>query len=494
MTADFRELVDLASERLGGAVLWANDEFFAEKDNLLRVESPVFVPGKYTDRGKWMDGWETRRRRTPGHDWCIVRLGAPGRVHGVVIDTSHFKGNYPESCSLEATSAPPQASFAALEGAEWQELLARTPLEGDRINVLPVAQGWRASHLRLRIFPDGGVARLRVHGEAIPEARWLGRPGTEQDVDLAAVEHGGVVVVASDTFFGARHALGMPGRALDMSDGWETRRTRREGPEWVIVKLAAEGILRRAEIDTWRFRGNAPASAALTVGPATEGPWHDLLERTPLLPHTRHVFDVELTRHAAGRYVRLSIWPDGGVSRLRLFGTPSRAGREAWGIAHLNALPPEQARADLLACCASTAWAQRMAAARPYGDLAATKAEAARVAEALTERDWLEAFAGHPCIGESRRGPDDRRGWSAQEQSRVVGAAEATLEALAQVNREYEAKHGFVYLVCATGKTAEEMLDIARERLRGDRTGELLRAAEEQRRIADLRLEKLVLR
>jgi len=494
MTADFRELVDLASERLGGAVLWANDEFFAEKDNLLRAAPPVFVPGKYTDRGKWMDGWETRRRRTPGHDWCIVRLGAPGIVHGVVVDTSHFKGNFPESCSLEATGAPAQATLEALERAAWHEVLPRTHLEGDTCNVLPVARGWRATHLRLRIFPDGGVARLRVHGEAMAEARWLGRPGTEQDVDLAAVEHGGVVIVASDTFFGPRHALGMPGRALDMSDGWETRRTRREGPEWVIVRLAAEGTLRRAEIDTWRFRGNAPASAALAVGASPEGPWQDVLGKTSLLPHTHHVFDVELASDEGARYARLSIWPDGGVSRLRLFGTPTRAGREAWGIARLNALPPDQARTDLLACCASTTWAERMSAVRPYRDLAAIKVDAVRATEGMTERDWLEAFAGHPRIGERRTGSSDGRGWAAQEQSHVAGAAEATLEALALVNREYEAKHGFVYLVCAAGMTAEEMLGIARERLRADRVHELLRAADEQRKITDLRLEKLALR
>jgi len=247
MTADsqtFTDLVDLAAERLGGAVLWANDEFFAEKDNLLRAEPAVFVPGRYTDRGKWMDGWETRRRRHPGHDWCIVRLGVPGVVRGVVVDTSHFKGNYPESCSLEACSAPAHAPLEALEAASWHEILPRTALKGDAHNAFAIERAWRATHVRLRIFPDGGVARLRLHGEAVPEARWLGRPGVEQDVDLAAVENGGVVLAASDTFFGPRHALVMPGRAHDMSDGWETRRTRREGPEWVVMSA-------------WRPRGRS---------------------------------------------------------------------------------------------------------------------------------------------------------------------------------------------------------------------------------------------
>ncbi|HEX3343984.1 MAG TPA: allantoicase [Polyangiaceae bacterium] len=490
MTVDFKELVDLAAGRLGGAVLWANDEFFAEKDNLLKAEPAVFIPGKFTDRGKWMDGWETRRRRTAGHDWCIVRLGVPGVVRGVVVDTAFFKGNYPESCSLEGTSAPPQASLESLEAGTWHELLPRTKLEGDTANAFPIERAWRATHLRLRIFPDGGVARLRVHGLVMPEPRWLGRPGTEQDVDLAAVENGGFVVAASDMFFGPRHALVMPERAHDMGDGWETRRTRRDGPEWVVVELAAEGMLRRVELDTGRFRGNAPESAALAVGPSPEGPWHEVLARTKLLPHTRHTYDAELSGHAPARYVRMSIWPDGGVSRLRLFGTPSRAGREAWGIARLNALSPDDARRELRACCASSAWAERMVAARPFRDLAAAKGEAARAAESLTEQDWLEAFGAHPRIGEKK---SDARGWSSQEQSGVAGADRATLDALAAANRAYEAKHGFVYLVCATGKSAEEMLALAEARLQGDRARELVRAAAEQRLITDLRLDKLVL-
>jgi allantoicase len=436
-----------------------------------------------------MDGWETRRRRTPGHDWCLVRLGVPGIVRGVVVDTAHFKGNFPEACSLEATSAPAEAPLEALDAARWEEILSRTRLEGDRSNLLPVARGWRATHLRLRIYPDGGVARLRVHGEAVPEPRWMGRRGTEQDVDLASVENGGVVLAASDTFFGPRHALVMPGRAHDMSDGWETRRTRRDGPEWVVVRLAAEGTIRRAEIDTWRFKGNAPESAALEVAASPAGPWEPVLARTKLLPHTCHVFDAALVPHAPTRHVRLSIWPDGGVSRLRLFGPPGPAGREAWGVTRLDGLAPHDARAELLACCGSTVWAATMTDARPFRDLATLEREAARAADALTERDWLEAFAAHPRIGERK---SDARGWSSEEQSRALAASPATLEALAEANRAYEAKHGFLYIVCATGKSAEEMLESLRERARSDRATEVIRASEEQRKITGLRLQKLV--
>lgn len=490
---DFTDLVDLACERLGGAALFTNDEFFADKDNLLKSEAAVFVPGRYTDRGKWMDGWETRRRRTPGHDWCIVRLGVPGIVRGVVVDTSHFTGNYPESFELEACSAPAQAPLEQLEAASWVALLPRTRLAGDTRNAFAVgaSSAWRATHVRLRIFPDGGVARLRVHGDALPDARWLGRPGSEADVDLASVEHGGVVVAASDTFFGPRHALIMPGRAHDMSDGWETKRTRREGPEWVVVRLAAEATIRSVEIDTWRFKGNAPESAALAVGPSVDGPWTPVLERAKLLAHTRHVFDGAVIAHPPARFARLSTWPDGGVSRLRLHGTPSRAGREALGITRLNALFPDDATQAMLACCGCAAWARAMVDARPFRDMAHLRSEAARAGDRLTEREWLEAFAAHPRIGDRK---PDASGWSSQEQAGMDRVRAEIHQAMAEANRAYEAKFGFVYLVCATGKSGEEMLADAHQRLGGDRVTEMARAIDEQRKIIDLRIDKLVAR
>jgi allantoicase len=495
---DFTQLVDLAAERLGGAALFCNDEFFAEKDNLLRAEAAVFVPGRYTDRGKWMDGWETRRRRTPGHDWCIVRLGVPGVVRGVVVDTAHFTGNYPSAFSLEGCNAPAQATLEELEARAWLELHARADLKGDSPNAFVVTSPFRVTHVRLRIYPDGGVARLRVHGEPLPDARWLGRPGVHQDVDLAAVEHGGMVVSASDTFFGPRHALIMPGRAHDMGDGWETKRTRRDGPEWVIVRLAAEGVLHRVDVDTWRFKGNAPESAALEVGPTADGPWTEVLPRTRLLPHTHHVFDAELTRREPARFARLSTWPDGGVSRLRLHGQASRLGREALGIARVNALEPGEAATAMLACCGTIAWSKQMVEARPFRDLHHMKAEAGALFVKMTEREWLEAFAAHPRIGETRnvaQGGDPRHTyWSNEEQANVAVARRETLDALAEANRAYEARFGFVYLVCATGLEAEAMLTDAQARLTRDRGAEIARASEEQRKITELRLEKLVLR
>ncbi len=330
---DFTELVDLASEKLGGAVLLANDEFFAPKENLLKPGAPIFIEGKYTDLGKWMDGWETRRRRTPGFDWCIIRLGLPGIIRGVVVDTSFFRGNYPEACSIEATTLDALPSLEELqsESTSWTEILPRRPLSGDSQNSFVVEGEERYTHLRLKIYPDGGVARLRVFGEVVPDWERIRRVGGE--IDLAAVKNGGRVLSCSDMFFGHRHNLIMPGRALDMSDGWETKRRRGPGHDWTIIKLGRPGTIRRLEVDTAHFKGNFPESCsldAISMSNATESedylsdpsaPWQSVLPRTKLQAHTRHFFEREILEAGSVSHLRFNIFPDGGVSRLRVFGS-----------------------------------------------------------------------------------------------------------------------------------------------------------------------------
>ncbi len=331
MTTDFTALIDLAAERLGGAVLFANDDFFAPKERLLRASAPVFIEGKYTDRGKWMDGWESRRRRTPGFDWCLVRLGLPGRIHGVLVDTSHFKGNYPESCSFEACAleGTPDVEQLTNEKTKWVEILPLAGLQGDSPNLFPVAASERFTHLRFKIYPDGGVARLRVYGEVVPDWSRLKRAGG--DIDLAAVEHGGLVIATSDEFFGRRNNLIMPGRASDMSDGWETKRRRGPGYDCAVIKLGAMGTINRVEVDTAYFKGNFPESCSLETcqasGSASDAAtlaklsWQEALPRTRLQAHTRHFFEKELKPSGAVTHARFNIFPDGGVSRLRLYGS-----------------------------------------------------------------------------------------------------------------------------------------------------------------------------
>jgi allantoicase len=326
----FSELVDLAAERLGGAAILANDEFFAPKENLLRAAPAEWREGVYTDRGKWMDGWETRRRRTPGHDWCIVRLGLPGIVRGVVVDTSYFRGNYPEHCSLDACTVhgTPSAEAIAADGG-WREIVPKTPLQGDARNEISVDHEEPVTHVRLSIYPDGGVARVRVYGEVTPN--WTALTGGE--VDLAALENGGWVVVCSDMFFGHRQNLILPGRSTHMGDGWETRRRRGPGNDWTIVRLGRPGSIRRVEIDTDHFKGNAPGACSMSWCHApragtealtsTAVKWQELLPKVDLQPHARHRFEREVHRVDNATHVRLDIYPDGGVARLRLFGRPS---------------------------------------------------------------------------------------------------------------------------------------------------------------------------
>ncbi len=323
-------LVDLAAERVGGRALLANDEFFASKENLLRPGRGEFIEGKYTDRGKWMDGWETRRRRSPGHDWCIVRLGLPGVIRAVTVDTNHFRGNHPAECSVDALAVARKVRPADVARAGgWTPILQRSPLQGHSENRFPVRDETRYTHVRLNIYPDGGVARLRMWGEVRPD--WA-RIGTERPLDLAAVAHGGVPLAASDQFFSEPLNLIMPGRALNMGDGWETRRRRGPGHDWVILRLGRPGLVERVEVDTSHFKGNYPESASLEgidePGAALEAltdagaDWREILPRTPLKPDARHRFLRELVWGGAVSHVRFSIFPDGGVARLRIYGRP----------------------------------------------------------------------------------------------------------------------------------------------------------------------------
>jgi allantoicase len=320
----FTALADLASRRLGGSVVAANDELFAEKENLIKPEPPAFAAGEFGHKGKVYDGWETRRRREPGHDHAIVRLGVPGVVHGVVVDTSFFVGNYPPQVSVEAVSGDGYPSAAELAAMTWQPLVARTSARGDAVNFYASADRRRWTHIRLSIYPDGGVARLRVHGEPVPDPAFLS--GT---VDLAALENGGRLVDCSDAFYGSATSLIMPGLARGMADGWENARRRDAGHDHVTFALAGAGTIRYVEIDTSYFVGNAPGSARLlgaSLEPTREGDeplpadvaWHEVLPLARLQPDTRHRFLV--TDGQPATHVRLEVFPDGGLARLRVHG------------------------------------------------------------------------------------------------------------------------------------------------------------------------------
>ncbi len=326
---DFSRLPDLLSPRLGGRVLWANDDFFAPKENLIKLAPAVFVPLKYTARGKWMDGWESRRRRRPGHDRCILQLGLRGRLVGINVDTSHFLGNFPQAYSLDAIDVPAEMAVDRLiENSAWLELIPRTPLAGGSDHLLAIDEARSFSHLRLHIYPDGGVARLRAFGQPSPDWRQLVESGDE--IDLIAVQFGGQAVAASDDFFSRPANLLQPGRGADMGDGWETRRRRGPGFDWAIIALGRRGIPRRALIDTRHFKGNYPDSCqlegvdlgdpgAMLDPDDSELDWRQLVPRQALAADHEHCFEIDSPTPLT--HLRLSIYPDGGVSRLRLLGT-----------------------------------------------------------------------------------------------------------------------------------------------------------------------------
>jgi len=499
---DFTKLVDLASERLGGRVLVASDEFFAPKENLLKAAPPIFIAGKYTSRGKWMDGWETRRRRTPGCDWCIIRLGLPGIVRGVVVDTSHFKGNYPARCSIEACvlEGTKREGRLLTNGAMgWAELLPQSALKGDSQNLFAVTNLQPFTHLRLKVYPDGGVARFRVFGEVVPDHRRLfTRRG---EIDLAAIESGGCVISSSDEFFGSPLNLLLPGRAKNMGEGWETRRRRGPGHDWVIIKLGIPGVTRRIEVDTTHFKGNFPESCSLEGGdfksdeldatPDTH--WKEILPRTRLKANVRQYFSQELQHADKVSHVRFHIYPDGGVTRLRIFGVAA-TGPESQ-LKWVNSLSAARAQSAFLDCCGSRAWAHQMVAARPFASLAQVVETADLIWARLSPKDWLEAFRHHPQIGGNQSAEEQSskaRRWSANEQSHVQKTSPETRRVLAEANAAHQARFGYIFIVCASGKTADEMLALLKVRLANHPDSELHIAAEEQRKITRLRIERLL--
>ena len=345
--SDFRALPDLAGRALGGAVMASNDAFFAEAENLLLPHEPV-RHDEFGHKGKVYDGWETRRRRSAGQDWVVVRLGVPGIVRGVVVDTSFFTGNYPTAASLDGIGVEGHPTAAELSTMDWEPLLPVSGLDGDARIAFGVESSRRVTHVRLTIHPDGGVARLRVHGTPVADPR----PLDAGPVDLAALENGAAVTGCSNEFYSKPAQLISPGLARSMGEGWETARRRQPGNEWVAVRLAGAGAITLAELDTSYFLGNAPESARLTGCPAGGDPadpaaWVELLPRTRLLPDTRHRFVMPATTEVTD--ARLDAYPDGGMARLRLWGRLSAAGRSRLGRTWFDALPDAQAAAVLAA-------------------------------------------------------------------------------------------------------------------------------------------------
>jgi len=322
----FAQLTDLASERLGGKVLYATDDFFAEKENLIKPTRGIFITDKYTDRGKWMDGWESRRKRTAGHDWAVIQLATSGSITGFDIDTNFFLGNHPPHASVEAVYLLDADPVKDWDAVDWKEILPLSHLDAGSQNFYKSNSNEIFTHIRLHIYPDGGVARLRVYGEVFKNWDTV---AADEEIDLAAAINGGKAIACNDMFFSAMGNLIMPGRGVNMGDGWETKRNRTPGNrDWVILKLATPGTIEKALVDTCHFKGNYPDRCSIEACFADNDEdvlndvvtWNTILNQQRLAADNEHLFNKEINDVGIVTHVRLNIFPDGGISRLRLFG------------------------------------------------------------------------------------------------------------------------------------------------------------------------------
>lgn len=469
--------MDLISEAAGGRIVDCNDEFFAEAANLIKSADPVWRDGEYTDRGKWMDGWETRRRRDAGHDWCVIALGVPGRIGSVTMDTSFFTGNFPEEFSLDACGV---GADDRVTESVWSEVIPRTRLQGDSIAAFEVTDPHRVTHVRLNIYPDGGVARLRVEGDPIPS---MSDVCAEGETDLVSATVGGVALAASDRHYSDPSNLLRRTRPIGMWDGWETRRRRGPGHDWSVFRLGLAGSINKLVVDTTHFKGNSPGWVSLDVSDDGER-WRAVVDRHEVSADA--INEISLSSPARASYVRLSIHPDGGVARLRVLGTVDPLVASLVRVEYLSSLFNTEAERFFYAACASTAWVSDMTIGRPYDSPDHVLDSARSAFDSLSEQDWLEAFAAHPRIGERGDAQANR------EQSGTASASREIIARLGAVNEEYESKFGFTYIVSATGKTAEEMLHIAEQRLANSRRQEIASAASEQRSITETRLRRML--
>ena len=327
MTENTPEFIDqwinLAQPRLGAEIVSCSDDFFAECSRMLKPEAPVFIDGKFDDNGKWMDGWETRRRRNGGYDNAIVKLGLAGEIRGIDIDTTHFTGNYPPAASLEAC----HSGTTPDEGSDWITLIPSTSLKGNSHHYFTIDNNACFTHVRLNIYPDGGVARLRVHGRVVSDVSALDKAAVH---DLAAVELGARAIAWNDAHFGAVANLLNPGRGVNMGDGWETRRRREPGNDWCIIELGHPGKVEQVILDTAFFKGNYPDRCSLQaalVGAGTADSivtqsqfWQELLPPQKMAMDKVHEFSEAVQDLGPVSHVRINVFPDGGLSRVRLLG------------------------------------------------------------------------------------------------------------------------------------------------------------------------------
>jgi len=376
-------MIDLICENVGGKVIFASDEFFAAAQNLLSLKKPKFDPDSYTEYGKEMDGWETRRKRTIGHDFCIIKMGISGFIDHFCIDTAHFTGNHAPRVSIQGIYIRSECEvlkwlehewqngsrigkFASkaqfeqidkIQSESWQMVLPFSLLgpgyDDTKLNVFQVEKSARGpfTHLRVNIFPDGGIARIKAFGQPFMHKSKFS-DSKHHLLDLVSLKNGGSIIGSTNSHYGKPINLIMPGRGKVMGDGWETaRRLDRPailtvdergfmnvtGKEWVIVRLGNLGKVSKILIDTNLFKGNFPESVEVEgtkvdqSGDIVESDlenchWKILLIRSKVLGHCENIFEREIADIGPINVIKLTIFPDGGVMRLRVHGSLATQG------------------------------------------------------------------------------------------------------------------------------------------------------------------------
>ncbi|KAG0373983.1 Allantoicase [Mortierella sp. AD032] len=318
--AVIEKYTELASSAKGGKVLETSDELFGEGFHLIQDGPAIEDKNRETESGFWKDGWETRRHNKDTHHTAIIQLAFAGTIAGFDIDTSFFDGSHPSYASVEACLIVKGIK----DTYEWKQVLPKVPLNGNSHHFYGIeATDEVYTHLKLNMYPDGGIARLRVYGNVSPIF-----PEEKTVFDLASLANGARVIKTSDDRYGKPANIILPTAGVNTRDGWQTRRSRVKGHhDWVEIKLGATGLLETLQVDTTHFRGNNPdfvsldacASAYNDVQYDPEVQWVSLLSKSEVHADKKNVFDLEKTGDSY-THVRLNIFPDGGISRLRVFG------------------------------------------------------------------------------------------------------------------------------------------------------------------------------
>ena len=318
------KMINLADPRIGSKIIFKTDDFFAAAHRILKTDIPVFKDGLFDKHGKWMDGWETRRRRSKGYDYLVLKLGKPGKIFDIDIDTSHFNGNQPTHASLEGCFSRSKPN----KKTKWTRLLGKKKLGPNKNHNFKSQNKSTFNYIRLNIFPDGGVARLRLYGKIEIDKKTI----NNKNINLTSVLNGASIVGCNNEHFGRAENIIAPGKGKNMGDGWETRRSRGKNFDWLIIKFGKPGLIKKLEIDTHHFKGNYPDTCSIQTANISKNlsnkliannskNWKFILNKSKLSANKKHVFKKFLIKRNKENYLKINIHPDGGISRIRAFGT-----------------------------------------------------------------------------------------------------------------------------------------------------------------------------